>query len=49
MVVYGVKINEEAEMYGWLPAASQMVKHVYIDHSPFAQFTSRGLMQCPQL
>jgi hypothetical protein len=48
LAMIGVKVTEEGQV--WVPAAvCQVIKLVYIDHSPCLLFRKRPWMQCPQL
>jgi hypothetical protein len=42
-------IKMRKELHLWLPPACQMVKQLYIDHTPCALFTKRQLLQYPPL
>jgi hypothetical protein len=39
LVIYGVKVSEEAHL--WLPSECNMLKQVYIHHTPCPKFTKR--------
>jgi hypothetical protein len=43
-VILDVKSKMSQEAHIWLPAAYQMVKQVFIDHTPCHQFTKRQLL-----
>jgi hypothetical protein len=45
LVMSKIKISEKACV--WLPAAYQMIKQIYIDHTPCAQFTKRCFLLGP--
>jgi hypothetical protein len=42
LVIYGVKMSQEAHL--GLPAVWQMIKQVYIDHTPCPEFIKRQLV-----
>jgi hypothetical protein len=46
-MMYGVKMSEEAHVL--LQAVWQIVKQVYIDHSPYVVLKKRWFLQCPPL